>query len=219
MRVVEGADGERDQRRVRGRRRADAQPAALELRQRLELALRGGEAVEDGVGVAHEKLAGLREAHAARGALDEARAGLGLERRNLARDRGLGEGEHVGRGGEGAVRGDLAQDPEAADVEHDQNVYQMSAKIICVYTWPGARCWPCIPTPHSPAPSWASSTGSAPASPALPPAPSACPACASPGPAGRPARRTRAAERFARRAKRAPVISDRRAMAAGGRAR
>src|SRR5215218_829617 len=162
MRVVEGADGERDQRRVRGRGRADAQPAALELRQRLELALGGGEAIEDRVGVAHEELTGLRQAYAARRALDEARARFGLERRDLAGDRGLGEGEHVGRGGEGTVRGDLAQDPESADVEHDQRVYEMSRKIICVYTWRRAGCWPCTPTPHSPSPSSASSTASAP---------------------------------------------------------
>ena len=74
----------------------------------------GAQAVEDRVGVADQQLAGLREAHAARGAVDQARAGLGLERGDLARDGGLGERERLGRGGEGAERGDLAQDPEAA---------------------------------------------------------------------------------------------------------
>ena len=102
----------------------------------------GGQAVEDRVGVADEQLAGLGEAHAAGGALDQARAGLGLERGDLARDRGLGERERLGRGGEGAVRGDLAQDPQASDVEHVQSVYQSGTKIICVYTSRRAGCCP-----------------------------------------------------------------------------
>ena len=122
--------------------------AALERAERVELALGRGQAVEDRVGVADQQLARLREAHAAGGALDQARAGLGLERGDLAGDRGLGERERLGRGGEGAVRGDLAQDPEASDVEHVQSVYQSGTKIICVYTSAGEQdAAPCNPHP------------------------------------------------------------------------
>ena len=107
--------------------------AVAPIWRRLELVLGGGQAVEDRVGVADEQLAGLGQAHPAGRALDEARAGLGLERGDLAGDGGLGEGERVGGCGEGPGLGDLAQDPEAADVEHDQSVYQSGTKVICVY--------------------------------------------------------------------------------------
>ena len=147
VRLVERAHRERDQRGVGGRGRADVQAAALERAERLELALGRGQAVEDHVGVADEQLAGLGEAHAAGGALDQARAGLGLERGDLARHRGLGERERLGRGGEGAVRGDLAQDPQASDVKHVQSVYQSGAKIICVYTSPEGRMLAMQPHP------------------------------------------------------------------------
>ena len=61
---------------------------------------------------------------------------------------GLGEGERLGGGGEGAAGGDLAQDPQAADVKHDQIVWHLARKIICGYGWaPGAwRSCRCIPT-------------------------------------------------------------------------
>ena len=165
------------------------QAAALELGERLELALGRGEAVEDHVGVADEQLAGLGQAHPAGGALDQARAGLGLERRDLARHRGLGERERLGRGGEGAVRGDLAQDPQASDVKHVQSVYQVGTKIICAYTSRRARMLAMNPHPLL--------------SLALI--------------AEFDRERTRA--RPARRAKRARPISDRRAMSARGRRR
>jgi hypothetical protein len=90
--------------------------------------------------VADEQLAGLGQSHPAGRALDQARAGLGLERRDLARHRRLGEVEGLGRGGEGAVRGDLAQDPQASDVKHVQSVYQAGQKIICAYTSRPQRC-------------------------------------------------------------------------------
>ena len=74
---------------------------------------------EHGIGVAHERLARLGEAHAARAALHEDRAGLALERGDLLRDGGLGEGEGLRGGGEGALDGDLSEDAHAADVEHE----------------------------------------------------------------------------------------------------
>ena len=79
--------------------------------------------------MAHDGLAGLGQPHAARAALDQHRAGLALERRDLLRDRGLGEGERLGGGGERAPQGDFAQDPHAADVEHQCDLYQIRDNV------------------------------------------------------------------------------------------
>ena len=130
MRAVELRHRQRDQRRVRGRERADPQPAAVEARERLELVLGGGEPVEDHVGVLDQQLAGRGQPDAARAALDQPGPGLGLERRDLARDGGLGERERVSGGRERAVGGDLAQDAQAADVKHAASVYLIVRKII-----------------------------------------------------------------------------------------
>ena len=73
---------------------------------------------EDRLGVGHQRAAGVGEADAARAALDEPGAGLALERRHVLADRRLGEVERLGRGGERALLGDLAEDLHAADVEH-----------------------------------------------------------------------------------------------------
>ncbi len=72
--------------------------------------------------MADDDLAGLREAHAARAALDEDGPGLALERGDLLGDGGLGEGEGLGGGGEGALERDLAEDAHAADVEHQSSL-------------------------------------------------------------------------------------------------
>jgi hypothetical protein len=124
VRLVEGADRERDQRGVGGRRRADVQPAAP----------RAGESASSWLSAAvrrsritsawpDQQLAGRRSgARRARSARPGGVPASAFERGDLARDRGLGERERVGRGGEGAVRGDLAQDPQAANVKHVQSV-------------------------------------------------------------------------------------------------
>ncbi|MDP9399533.1 MAG: hypothetical protein M3P39_00960 [Actinomycetota bacterium] len=62
--------------------------------------------------------AGLREAHPARTALDELRARLALEGGDLLADRRLRVRQRLGRGGEGALGGDLPQDQQATDIEH-----------------------------------------------------------------------------------------------------
>ena len=54
---------------------------------------------------------------------DERGAGLALERRDLLRDGRLREGQSLGGGGERAAHRDLAEDPHAADVEHEKNLY------------------------------------------------------------------------------------------------
>ena len=116
---AEVRDRERHQRRAGGLEGGHPQAPAAQAGDRLELGLRLGEAREHGVGVAHERLARLGEAHAARAALHEDRAGLALERGDLLRDGGLREGEGLRGGGEGTLDGDLAEDAHAADVEHE----------------------------------------------------------------------------------------------------
>jgi len=92
--------------------------AAVQAGDRLELALGRGQPGEDRVGMADEGAARLRHAHPAGAALDERGARLALERRDLLGDRRLRVGERLGRRREGALRGDLAEDSEALDVEH-----------------------------------------------------------------------------------------------------
>ena len=116
---AEVGDRERHQRRAGRLEGGHPQAPAAQAGDRLELRLGLGQAAEHGVGVAHERLARLRQAHAARAALHEDRAGLALERGDLLRDGGLGEGEGLRGGGEGALDGDLSEDAHAADVEHE----------------------------------------------------------------------------------------------------
>ena len=73
---------------------------------------------------------GVGEADAAHAALDERRPGLALERGDLLRDGGLGEGERLGGGGERAALGDLAQDSHAANVKHQQSLYRSCQSFI-----------------------------------------------------------------------------------------
>ncbi len=64
-------------------------------------------------------MAGVGQGRAAGVALDEADADLTLESRDLLGDRGWGVRQRVGRGRERAVASDLAQDLQAAEVEHE----------------------------------------------------------------------------------------------------
>jgi hypothetical protein len=73
---------------------------------------------DDRVGVADEPAAGLRELHSAPDALDQPHAGVALERGELLGDRRRRVGERLGDGGDGAARGELAQQAQATDVEH-----------------------------------------------------------------------------------------------------
>ena len=127
----EARDGHRHQRR-RGRLEGgQAQPPAAQAGDRLELGLGLGEPGEDGLGVADDGLARLRQPHPAGAALDEHRPGLALERGDLLGDGRLREGEGVGGGGERALEGDLAEDAHAANVEHQKSLYELQATFIC----------------------------------------------------------------------------------------
>ena len=119
--IVPATDSNAAIRRRPPRRPAIASSSASASASRARIAL----------GVAHDRLARVGEPHAARAALDEHGAGLALERGDLLGDGGLREGERVGGGGERAPEGDLAQDAHAADVEHQDNLYQPPSNVIC----------------------------------------------------------------------------------------
>ena len=131
MPAPELGDGGRQQRGRRAEEGDDAQVPAAQPGDGLELALGGVEAGEDRLGVGDERGAGVGQSHAARAALDELRAGLALESGDLLRDRRLGVGERLGRGGERAARGDLAQDPQALHIEHKTSLSLRWRNVIC----------------------------------------------------------------------------------------
>ena len=118
MAIAVAGDGRRHDRRPCAGERAQPQPAAAQPGDRLELVLGVGQAGEDDVGVLDERAARLREAHAARAALDELRGGLALERGDLLGDGRLRVGQRVGGGGERSTGCNLAQHAHTADVEH-----------------------------------------------------------------------------------------------------
>jgi hypothetical protein len=69
--------------------------------------------------VLDDRPAGVGQPHTACAALDEPRPGLALERGDLLGDGRLRVGQRLGGGREGAAGRDLAQDPHAADIEHE----------------------------------------------------------------------------------------------------
>ena len=91
---------------------------------------RGLELREHDVGVADEHLGRAGQPHAAAVALDHRLADLALERGELLGDRGRREVQRVGGRGQRPLLGDLAQDAQAAGVDHagmltdrERNVY------------------------------------------------------------------------------------------------
>ena len=102
-----------------------APPQVGERRQRR---LGGVESVEDRLGVLDQRLPGLGQDDAARAALEQARAGLALEHRDLLRDGGRRVGEDVGGTRQRAAARDLAQYTQSADVQHRRNVLGAKAR-------------------------------------------------------------------------------------------
>ena len=130
MARTEVGDRLRDDRRTRGWERGESHPAASHARERLELGLGLGQVGEHGFGVAHERLAGIRQSDAARVALDELGARLALEGGDLLRHRGLGVGQRVSRGGERTLVGDLAEHSHPAHIKHKRSLSLLARSVI-----------------------------------------------------------------------------------------
>ena len=114
----------------RGREARDPHRADDALRVGRDVGRRRLELREHEVGVADEHLGGAGEAHAAAVALEHGLADLALERGELLGDGGRREVQRVGGGRERPLLGDLAQDAQAAGVDHaailtdpERNVY------------------------------------------------------------------------------------------------
>jgi drug/metabolite transporter (DMT)-like permease len=111
---------QRRRQQVQARRleRRHAQGPGHLLGHRGEIGLRLLGARQQRVGVADQRLRGGREPHVAPGALEQRHARLLLELRELLRDGGGGVGERFGDGADRAAGGELAQQAQAAEVEH-----------------------------------------------------------------------------------------------------
>jgi hypothetical protein len=133
MALREVGDGERDEGGAGRGERGEAHAPAAQTGDGLELVLGGGEPGEDAVGVLHQGPARVGQAHAARVALHERRSGLALEGGDLLRHGGLGVAEGIPRGGEGALLRDLAQDPQALDIDHKRTLSHTRRNVVCSY--------------------------------------------------------------------------------------
>ena len=116
--LAEARDRLGHDRRPGAREGGQPQAAAAQAGDGLQLGLGVGQAGEDRVGVLDQRAAGVGQAHPARVALHEGRAGLALEGGDLLRDRRLGVGQRVGGGGERPARGDLSQHAHSPDIKH-----------------------------------------------------------------------------------------------------
>ena len=156
----ERGDRAREQHAVRARERRAAQDAGDVRGGPLERRLGRLELAQDALRALHQLLAGGREAAAAAVALEQRDAGLALERGELLGDRRGGVAERVGGGRDRPAGGELAQDAEAADVEHAK------AQLTLVprdrnwkFAWSRGHHGPgCAPS-TSPSPSWSPRCG------------------------------------------------------------
>jgi hypothetical protein len=109
----------------------EPQPPAAQPGEVLELGLRLAQPGEDRVRVAHDRLAGLRQPHAARRCAPRDRApasrssaAICCETADWVKDSASAAAR------ERAALGDLAQDPHAADVEHQYDLYHGQGTFI-----------------------------------------------------------------------------------------
>ena len=122
MALAEAGERRREQRGAGGGERRQAHPSPANAGDRLELGLRGRQPREHHLGVVDERAARVGQADSAAGAVHERGAGGLLESGDLLGDRGLGVGERLGGGGEGAVLGDRLEDPQLLDVQHNPSL-------------------------------------------------------------------------------------------------
>ena len=119
---AERVDRARQHARAGGRERGHPQVPAPQVGERRQRRLGRVEPVEDRLGVLHQRLPRLGEDDPARASLEQARAGLPLEHRDLLRDGRGRVGEDVGGARQRAAARDLAQHTQSADVQHRRNV-------------------------------------------------------------------------------------------------
>ena len=114
----EGRHRPRHERRRGGGEGGQAHAAAHVAVAGGELGLGRLELGQHALGAPDEQPRGGGEDHAAPLALEQRDADLALERGEVLGDRGGRVAERLGRGGDGAALGELAQHVQAADVEH-----------------------------------------------------------------------------------------------------
>ena len=114
----EGRHRPRHERRRRGGEGGQAHAAAHVAVAGGDLGLGRLELGQHALGAPDEQPRGGGEGHAPPLALEQRDADLALERGEVLGDRGGRVAERLGRGGDGAALGQLAQHVQAADVEH-----------------------------------------------------------------------------------------------------
>ncbi len=126
-----GDDGGR-----RSRVRTDPQDrrGAVEVAQ---VGLRSRQLLQDHLGMLDQSPTGRRQANAARAPVEERDSRLHLELGELLGNCGRREAKRLGRRGDRAAQGNLAQNPKAPDVEHKQSLTTNEASRVVVR----ARYW------------------------------------------------------------------------------
>ena len=114
----EGGHRPRYERRRRGREGGQAHAAAHVAVAGGELGLGRLELGQHTLGAPDEQPRGGSQGHAPSLALEQRHADLALEGRQVLGDGGGRVAERLGRGGDGAALGELAEHVQAADVEH-----------------------------------------------------------------------------------------------------
>ena len=126
----------------------DPHAAPLVLDQVGDLVLGEREPVERGARVLDEQRACGGQLRPAARAVDERRADLGLERRQVLRDRGLREVERVGRAGQRSVVGDRTQRAQAPEVVHKWSLSLV--RKACLNLWSvAATVWSMFTPTHT----------------------------------------------------------------------
>ena len=99
--------------------------------QRRQLGLGRLRALEQLRGAADQRPAGVGEQHAAAGALEQRHAHLALEHRQLLGDGARGVVQRAGDRADGAPLLELAQEPQATEVEHLFSKCYMIMSMMC----------------------------------------------------------------------------------------
>ena len=116
------------------RERRDPQRAGEVGRPPLEVGARVLELLEDALGAIHEAARRLREPDAAARPLDERDTALALEHGDLLGHGRGREAERLGGAGDASAQRDLAQEPEAADVEHAATLKSQRPIVYLIFT-------------------------------------------------------------------------------------